>query len=80
MSESSTGDSVHCFCTQNTAGEICCCKCRITQTHSAMIQAADIIREIHDQIEVESFVCERIMEKRDEQFKADYAKLLKGEK
>jgi len=43
----------HCFCTVNTAGEINCCRCKITMRNSAMIMAADIMRDIHDQVENE---------------------------
>ena len=45
-----------------------------------MIMAADIMREIHDQVQVEDFIVERIMKRRDEQFKADSWQFLKKEK
>lgn len=63
MTSSTADQHAHCFCTQNTAGEICCCECGITETHAARIIVTGILTKVKDEIEGEDAIYERIKRK-----------------
>jgi len=59
----STADQhhVHCLCTENEAGRMCCCECGCSQRLWAVIQVIDIMREIKDQVGVDGTICKQIL-------------------